>query len=257
MSVTQRGAALSLPFQAPIEMHIEPEIITIAAGKVTLGVPECPGDTEPHRWVRMALDLPAFGIARYPVTVREYLAFAHESGYAVSELLRTDSRFTDPRAPAAFMSWIDAVRYTQWLAKTMGKPYRLLRDAEWEKAARGGLESRRFPWGDEPPDGRADVANPHGGPKTVGSFPPNGYGLFDMVGSVWTWCEECYDQISRHDKARLQYDDTLIRDTRLNPICRGGSFKTSNVSWLHCAYRHEDPVDGRFDCIGLRVALSV
>ena len=237
-------------------MPIEPEIITIPAGPVTLGVPECPAGTEPHRWVRMEVDLPAFGIARYPLTVREYLAFADETDYAISELLRTDPRFRDPRAPAAFISWIDAVRYTQWLAKTTGKPYRLVRDAEYEKASRGGLEGRRFPWGDESPHGRADIANPDGAPKPVGSFAPNGYGLYDVVGSVWTWCEECYDQISRHDKAKLYYDDTLIKDTRLNPICRGGSFKSSNETWVHCAYRHEDPVDGRFDCIGLRVAMT-
>jgi formylglycine-generating enzyme required for sulfatase activity len=237
-------------------MPIEPEVVTVPAGRVTLGVPECPADTEPHRWVRAVVDLPAFGIARYPVTVREYLTFADESGYAVAEQIRTDSRFKDPRAPAAFISWIDGVRYTQWLARTTGKPYRMVRDAEYEKASRGGVEGRRFPWGDDPPHGRADIGNPDGAPKPVGSFAPNGYGLYDTVGSVWTWCEECYDQVARHDKAKLNYEDTLIKDPRLNPICRGGSFKSSNATWLYCAYRHEDPVDGRFDCIGLRVALG-
>ncbi|MBI1917365.1 MAG: SUMF1/EgtB/PvdO family nonheme iron enzyme [Planctomycetes bacterium] len=238
-------------------MPIEPEMVVIPAGPVTLGVPDCPDDTQPHRWARTRVDVPAFAIARYAITVREYLTFAGESGYAISELLRTDPRFADPRAPAAFISWIDAVRYTQWLSRMTGKPYRLVRDAEYEKASRGGFEGLRFPWGDEPPEGRADIANPDGAPRPVGSFAPNGYGLHDMVGSVWSWCEECYDQVVRHDRAKLYYDDTLLKDPRLNPICRGGSFKTGNVTWLHCAYRHEDPVDGRFDCIGLRVALSV
>src|SRR5439155_13064068 len=100
-----------------------------------------------------------------PVTVREYLKFADETGYAISELLRSDARFKDLRAPAAFISWIDAVRYTQWLARMTGKPYRLVRDAEYEKASRGGLEGRRYPWGDEPPQGRADIASPEGTPK--------------------------------------------------------------------------------------------
>jgi len=238
-------------------MPIEPEIVTIPEGPVTLGVPDCQPDLESHAWQRQELFVPAFGIATCAVTVEEYLAFADESGYAICEELRSDPRFQNPRAPVAFVSWIDAVRYVQWLARETGKPYRLVRDAEYEKAARGGLEGRRYPWGDEPPDGRADFGNLDGKPKTVGSFEANGYGLYDMVGSVWCWCEECFDQVVEGDRAKLYYEDTLIKDPRLNPVCRAGSFKTGDNDWLHCAYRHEDPVDGRFDCIGLRVALKV
>ena len=78
-----------------------------------------------------------------------------------------------------------------------------------------------------------------------------------MAGSMWSWCEECYEQVVKSDRAKMCYDDTLIKDVRLNPICRGGSFKTADATALHCAYRHEDPVDGRFDCIGFRIALSL
>lgn len=236
---------------------IEPEIVLIPAGRVVLGIPECPAETEPHAWSRREVMVPEFGIAKYAVTVEEYLTFARETGYAVSEELSRDPRFQDPRAPAAFVSWIDAVRYIQWLSRETGKHYRVPRDAEYEKAARGGLEGKRYPWGDEPPEARADFGNPDGAPRPVGSFAPNGYGLHDMVGSVWSWCEECFDQIVKDDRARMCYEDTLIKDPRLNPICRGGSYKTGNRTWLHCAYRHEDPVDGRFDCIGLRVAMSI
>jgi formylglycine-generating enzyme required for sulfatase activity len=55
----------------------------------------------------------------------------------------------------------------------------------------------------------------------------------------------------------MSYDDTLIRDIRHNRICRGGSFKTADLTALSCAHRHEDPMDSRFDCIGFRVALSL
>jgi len=241
-------------------MVSEPEIVIIPDGPVRLGVPDCPASTVlPHRWMERALAVPAFGIGRYPVTVGEYLGFARESGYAIAEDLKTDRRFENSGAPAAFISWIDAVRYCQWLSRKTGKPYRLVRDAEYEKAARGGLEGMRFPWGNELPEGRADWGNPNGSPKPVGSFAPNGYGLYDMVGSIWSWCEECFEQVvnSEQDRACMCYEDTLIRDVRLNPICRGGSFKTADATVLHCAYRHEDPSEGRFDCIGFRVALSV
>ena len=136
------------------------------------------------------------------------------------------------------------MRYTHWLARMTGEPYRLARDAEYEKAARGGLEGKRHPWGDEEPVGRCDFGNPDGAPRPVASFPPNGYGLHDMAGSIWSWCEECFDEVAAPDQARMCYDDTRIKDVRLNPVCRGGSYK-SPPPVLLCAYRHEDPVCGR------------
>jgi formylglycine-generating enzyme required for sulfatase activity len=212
-------------------MPFEPELVRIPEGPVQLGTPSFPGDSKlPHAWIAQEVLVPPFAVATCAVTVGEYLHFADTTGYAICDVLRSDPRFRDPRAPAAFVSWIDAVRYAQWMARETGKPYRLLRDAEYEKASRGGLAGRRFPWGDDSPEGRADYANPQGSPKPVGSFAPNGYGLYDMSGSMWSWCEECFDQVVKEDRACMCYDDTLIRDVRLNPICRGGSFKP-NLFW--------------------------
>jgi len=143
-----------------------------------------------------------------------------------------------------------------WLARATAKPYRLVRDSEYEKASRGGLLGKKYPWGDEDPTGHCGFNNPQGSPKPVGSFPPNGYGLYDMAGSMWSWCEECFNDVASPDQAKMCYDDTLSKDVRLNPICRGESYKTADPVVLYCAYRHEDPTDGRFDCIGFRVALG-
>jgi len=225
-----------------------------------MGVPDCPPKTNPrtHTWFERTVDLPAFGVAQYAVTVGEYLEFADATGYPIGEALRTDKRFQHPRKPAAFISWLDAVHYIHWLNRELGACYRMLRDAEYEKAARGGLIGKKHPWGDEPPDGRADIGKMHGEPLPVGSFPPNGYGLHDMVGSIWSWCEEPFESVvGDRNKANHLYDDTLIRDLRMNPICRGGSYKTSDLMQLHCAYRHEDPTDGRFDSIGLRLGVTL
>ena len=234
----------------------EPEIVIIPAGPVMLGQPQFPHDSKlPHPWREQMHDVPAFGIAKHAVTVGEYLAFADATRYAIAPELRTDPRFRDLRSPVAFTSWIDATRYAQWLARVTGKPYRLVRDAEFEKAARGGFEGKRFPWGDDSPDGRSDFNNPNGAPRHVGCFPPNGYGVNDMAGSMWSWCEETYEAVAS-DASRMCYDETRIRDMRLNPVCRGGSYKSVDPTVLWCAYRHEDPTDGRFDCIGFRLALS-
>src|SRR5262245_5888409 len=142
-----------------------PEMIRIGEGMVRLGMPPFPSDSSfPHPWKEREVFVPEFSAARYAVTVGEYLDFADVTGYALCDALRTDPRFADRRAPAAFVSWIDAVRYAQWLARETGRPYRLLRDAEYERAARGGLEGAKFPWGDESPQGRADFRNPQGSP---------------------------------------------------------------------------------------------
>lgn len=234
----------------------EPEMVRIPAGPVRLGVPAFPSESKlPHRWSEATVEVEEFLIAKYAITVGEFLLFADATNYAIAKELRSDQRFRDPRAPVAYTSWIDAVRYAQWLSRETGKAYRLVRDAEFEKAARGGLDGKLYPWGDQSPEGRCDYNNANGSPRPVGSFAANGYGVHDMAGSMWSWCEECYEQVAP-DPSQMCYDDTLIKDKRLNPICRGGSFKSADVTVLRCAYRHEDPLDGRFDCIGFRLALS-
>ncbi len=109
------------------------------------------------------------------------------------------------RHPAVHIAYEDAEAYARWAGKELPT------EAEWEFAARGGLDGKKFTWGDEHfPDGKAMANSWQGefpwqnlltdgyeGTSPVGSFPPNGYGLYDMAGNVWEWTSDWY--IPRHD----------------------------------------------------------
>jgi formylglycine-generating enzyme required for sulfatase activity len=120
--------------------------------------------------------------------------------------------------PVVQVSWHDAVAYAQWAGK------RLPTEAEWEFAARGGLESKRYVWGDEFKPGGKYMANTWQGlfpvrdsgedgfigTSPVGSFPANGYGLYDMAGNVWQWCSDWYRPDSNIEAA----SKNVCRDPR-------------------------------------------
>ena len=156
--------------------------------------------------------LDAFYIDKYEVTVGQYNQFVRATNYPplpdwVYRYSPTDAH------PVVGVSWHDARAYAKWAGK------RLPTEAEWEKAARGGLIQKNHSWGDavvdgtqcnfadkslrtiwnrerEPKDNWADENLDDGYAYTapVGRYPPNGYGLYDMVGNVWEWCFDAYDE---------------------------------------------------------------
>ena len=144
--------------------------------------------------------------------------------------------------PVVHVSWNDANAYAEWAGK------RLPTEAEWEFAARGGLESKPFTWGDEPVSESAPQANiwqgdfPHSNSEADGytrtapvkTFPPNGFGLFDMSGNVWEWCSDWWRvDLYRHRSGKGEdVVDPVGPPNHFDPrhphekqrVTRGGSF---------------------------------
>ncbi len=131
------------------------------------------------------VELDAFYMDTHEVTVGQYKRFVAETGYQnLSNWIETYAPTN--RHPVIGVSWNDATAYAKWAGK------RLPTEAEWEYAARGGLSGKRFPWGNENTPANTKWENNYCQP--VGISNANGYGLHDMVGNVFEWCLDWYDE---------------------------------------------------------------
>lgn len=233
---------------------IEPELVKIPAGIHQWGLPACPPNANIHwRWhTGSSVEVPAFQLGKYAVTNAEYRAFLSDTGTAPSSHIDKPG-FNSDRQPVVGLSWLDAKAYVDWLAAKTGKPYRLPRDAEWEYAARAGNTDTYYPWGNDL-DPRHLCFGGQATPKTVGSYPLNNFGLADMIGNCWQWCEEIYETQSQGIKSK---NNPTGKPTAGNRVLRGGSFMTTNYLNLMIAYRHEDPDDLRHESLGMRVACDL
>ncbi len=170
-----------------------------------------------------------FHIDKYEVTNALYKIFMDATGHNAPRYWDAD-RYNALEQPVVGVSWYDAKAYAGWASK------RLPTEAEWEKAARGGLVAKRFSWGDSDPDGSqcnfadksADfnysaksVDDGYQFIAPVGSFTPNAYGLYDMAGNVWEWCEDWYDE--KYYAISPKYNPTGP-SSGTSRVLRGGSW---------------------------------
>ena len=228
---------------------IEPAMVRIPEGFFLMGWATGRDDEKPvHRvWVD------AFELAACQVTNAEYSCFLVATGGAQPPQWK-DSNFNDPRMPVVAVSWEEAAAYCEWLNNVTGKPYRLPTEAEWERAARGGVEGLLYPWGDAAPELIPDyAARWKNGPEAVGLYSPSAYGLYNLGDNVHEWCVDWYDD--------NYYSHSPERNPR-GPVSgsrrasRGGSWR-HHIKVTRTAARSSIPPEFKYADYGFRVARSL
>jgi formylglycine-generating enzyme required for sulfatase activity len=252
--------------------NIKLEMIKILAGSFTMGSDEYDGEKPKHQ-----VKLQEFYLGKYPVTQEQY----------ESVMGNNPSNFQDnPKNPVEQVSWDDAKEFCQKLNQFTGKKYRLPTEAEWEYACRAGTQTRyyfgddqsflkEYAWyGDNSGDSFLDTikmwdADPNwenyykklmdNNCKThpVGEKKLNNWGLYDMSGNVWEWCEDpWHDSYANKPKNIKNNGNTIWSSSDISfRVLRGGSWDDDSGG-CHSAYRVRSDADVRYSAIGFRLAVS-
>lgn len=225
-----------------------PELIVVPAGVFDMGSGLTPFDKPSHR-VTIAKPL-AFGLTE--VTFNSWEQCANEGG---CKFHPDDQGFGKDERPVINVGWFDAKDYVAWLSKKTGKTYRLPSEAEWEYAAHGGTRTA-FSWGAEVGGGKANCAGCGAATdKTmpVKSFPPNGFGLFDMAGNAAEWVEDCWNLTYR---GAPRDGSAWLTGNCAQRALRGGSFD-SPAAYIKPSARFRYDADVRYWANGFRVVREV
>lgn len=251
------------------------------------------GEIRPEGPIRAVTVKKPFALGKYEVTNAEWKRFIAATGYRSSQIcnswvgkeIEAEMNWTNPGhsapprddEPVVCVSWYDAKAYTAWLSGVTGKRYRLPTEAEWEYAAKAG-STALWPWGenekdackyentfdldarDKIPKERAvswapvDCRDGYAEPSPVGKFQPNKFGLYDMLGNVWEWAEDCSVKLypAKPDDGLAHQVD---KPCELRAV-RGGSWQTRQ-SRHRPTFRGRDPEHRASHIFGIRVARDV
>ena len=228
-----------------------PEMVVIPAGSFRMGC--LSNDDDCYNWekpVHPVTIARPFAVSVHEVTFEDYDRFTYPN--------KVDDRGRGRgRRPVINVSWDDAKEYVTWLSSETGAEYRLLSEAEWEYAARAG-STTKYSWGNAIGTNRANCHGDYCGDRwdetaPVGSFTPNGFGLYDMHGNVWEWVEDC----SNDTYSGAPADGSVWRSGDCaKRVLRGGSWVKLPRD-LRAARRSRVTTGIRLSSLGFRVARTL
>jgi formylglycine-generating enzyme required for sulfatase activity len=237
-----------------------PEMVVVPAGTFQMGSPQTDKQAYPNEFQQHPVTIARrFAVSKYLTTFADWDACVQGGG--CNGYKPRDQNWGRGRQPVINVDWDDAQRYVAWLSRVTGKTYRLLSEAEYEYAARAGTTTI-YPWGDDisliDRQAMADCNGCGGkwdGQQTapVGSFPPNQFGLYDMVGNVLEWTEDCV----RHAYAAAATDGSAwLTGDCSNRAVRGGAWDLSPRD-LRSASRFWYATDSQITDVGFRVVRTL
>ena len=225
------------------------EMVAIPGGKFLMGSPAGEGDDDEKP--QHEVTVPPFYLGKYPVTQAQWERVAVLPKVNI-DLNPKPSYFQGANRPVEQVSWLDAQEFCARLSKATGKLYRLPSEAEWEYACRSKTTTQYY-FGDTITTDLANFEGHYQGTTDVGKFPANAFGLYDMHGNVWEWCED--DWHENYINAPTDGSAWNSRSGDSAKLLRGGSW-FNYARNCRSAYRRRYSRDARSYIYGFRVAFS-
>ena len=228
------------------------EFVAIPGGEFAMG--DNSNAASPNEQPVHNVTLDGFWMAKTELTLVQWNAFIVASGYPKG---RSQAQGDD--YPVVSITWKDAKAFCDWFSKTYGVVVRLPTEAEWEYAARGGLVGQQYPNGDAMSPSDANYASE--GAVKVASYPPNGYGLYDMAGNVGEWLSDWYDKDYYRMSPSTNPQGPATQDGVLQRKADRGGGWCFGIAMIRVSARHAGPGEwdegGTADCLGFRPVMEV
>ena len=226
------------------------EMVAIPGGKFLMGSPEGVGYDRERPQHQVTIQ--PFYMGKYPVTQAQWERVADLPKVKI-DLRSKPSHFKGANLPVENVSWHDAQEFCARLSKATGKLYRLPSEAEWEYACRGNTTTPYY-FGDTITTDLVNHRNKYGQTTEVGKFPPNAFGLYDMHGNVWEWCEDGWHE--NYINAPIWPNSSIAwMSNNNNRVLRGGQWYL-NPSYCRSASRSYNSGDRRNKDNGFRLVVS-
>ena len=262
----QRERKQTRYFPEPLSVEVHLDMVLVPGGDFTMGSPEDEPERLDNEGPQRTVKVPAFFMGRYPVTQAQW-RFVAQLPPVNQKLARDPAEFKGHNRPVETVSWYDAVEFCQRLAQHTGRPYRLPTEAEWEYACRAGTTTP-FYFGETI---TPEIANYNGADEKYGAYGrgpkgeyrrettpvdhfgiANGFGLCDMHGNVWEWCQDHYHasyEGAPTNGSAWEYKEADENESR---ILRGGAWGTF-PRLCRSAYRFYVTPRGSVHGIGFRL----